>query len=137
MNDKIEIEYNGETHSIYMWSKITKIDYKTLCRRYENGDRGEELFRKIRPINCKICGKEFMPQSHLTKICSDECKIENNKLNSRKRHIEMQNIKNDNKKNKKLTVTEIAVMAKEAGMSYGQYSAMLALRKEREANGKV
>ena len=125
MNDKILIEYNGETHSIYGWSRITKIDCKTLCRRYENGDRGEELFRRIKPINCKVCGKEFMPQSHLSKCCSDECKIENNKLNSRKKYAEMQSIKKSNNKSKKLTVTEIAVLARKAGMTYGQYVAKM------------
>lgn len=38
---------------------------------------------------------------------------------------------------KRAELATINARAKEAGMSYGQYVAMLELRKEREANGRV
>ena len=128
------VEYKGESHSLYEWGKITGIGYQTLTARYAKGDRDEELFRKHNTITCKICGKVFASKIGNKKCCSDECAKENARRNA---NLYAERKKLQPKKEKKLTVTQIAVMAKEAGMSYGQYSAMLALRKEREANGKV
>ena len=42
------IEWNGETHSITEWSKITGLKRSTLRNRYWRGDRGERLFEKER-----------------------------------------------------------------------------------------
>lgn len=119
------IEHNGEAHTLKEWSKIVGISYCTLCERYKKGYRGEILLMKARTRNCKICGKEFTTKCYATKCCSDECVKENARRNAKLRD---ERKKLQPKKEKKLTLTEIAVMAKEAGMSYGQYSAMLALR---------
>ena len=119
------VEYKGESHSLYEWGKITGIGYQTLTARYAKGDRGEELFRKHNTITCKICGKVFASKIGNKKCCSDECAKENGRRNA---NLYAERKKLQPKKEKKLTLTEIAVMAKEAGMSYGQYSAMLALR---------
>lgn len=131
---RIIVEYDGQVHTLKEWAKITGFKYVTLCNRYAKGYRGEKLFAKDITINCKICGKEFTTKCHITKCCSDECTKENARRNAK---LCDERKKLQPKKEKKLTLTEIAVMAKEAGMTYGQYSAMLALRKEREANGKV
>ena len=128
------VEHNGQAHTLIEWSRITGINYKTLRERYLYGHRGARLFANAKIDNCKICGKEFVSKCFATKCCSDECAKENARRNAK---LCDERKKLQPKKEKKLTLTEIAVMAKEAGMSYGQYSAMLALRKEREANGKV
>ena len=119
------VEYKGESHSLYEWGKITGIGYQTLRARFVNGDRDEELFRKHNTITCKICGKVFDTKIANRKCCSDECAKENARRNA---NLCAERKKLQPKKEKKLTVTQIAVMAKKAGMSYGQYSAMLALR---------
>ena len=121
------VEYKGESHSLYEWGKITGIGYQALRARFVNGDRDEELFRKHNTITCKICGKVFASKIGNKKCCSDECAKENARRNA---NLCAERKKLQPKKEKKLTVTQIAVMAKEAGMSYGQYSAMLSLRKE-------
>ena len=122
---KLVAEYKGQTKSLYEWSRITGIAYKTLCNRYMDGDRGEDLFRRTTKAVCKICGKVFASKIGNKKCCSDECAKENARRNA---NLCAERKKLQPKKEKKLTITEIAVMAKEAGMSYGQYSAMLALR---------
>ena len=122
-----KIEYKGEKHSLYEWSKITGISYKALCNRYTNGDTGEALFRKNNILTCKICGKEFEAGCCNAKCCSEKCKKENAKINS-KRHAErvkLQQKEEKEKKKKKLTIAEIAVIARKAGMTYGQYVAQM------------
>ena len=121
------VEYKGESHSLFEWAKITGIGYQALRGRFDKGERGEELFRKHNTITCKICGKVFASKIGNKKCCSDECAKENARRNAK---LCDERKKLQPKKEKKLTVTQIAVMAKEAGMSYGQYSAMLSLRKE-------
>lgn len=41
----IRIEWNGETHTISQWAKITGLNRSTLNNRYYRGIRGDELFR--------------------------------------------------------------------------------------------
>lgn len=40
------IEYNGETHCLMEWARITGIKRETIKRRYDSGRRGAELFDK-------------------------------------------------------------------------------------------
>ena len=117
---KLVAEYNGQTKSLYEWSKVTGIAYKTLCNRYMDGDRGEDLFRRTTKAICKICGKEFATQSSLANCCSEECKIENNRINSRNRKQRLRNMVKPQAK--KYTLNELAKMSKEVGMSYGYYT---------------
>lgn len=42
----IHVEYNGETHNLSQWAKITGINRTTLLTRYHKGFRGEKLFYK-------------------------------------------------------------------------------------------
>ena len=130
----IIVEYDGQVHTLKELAKIVGISYHNLYVRYTKGYRGDMLLSNTRTLNCKICGKVFASKIGNKKCCSNECAKENARRNAK---LCDERKKLQPKKEKKLTLTEIAVMAKEAGMSYGQYSAMLALRKEREANGKV
>ena len=118
------VEHNGQAHTLIEWSRITGINYKTLRERYLYGHRGARLFAKTKTDNCKICGKEFVSKCFATKCCSDECKKENARINGKK-WTDMQKALKPKKKEKKLTVTEIAAMAKKAGVSYGQYVAQM------------
>ena len=43
----IKIEWNGETHTISQWAKITGLNRSTLNNRYYRGIRGDELFRPV------------------------------------------------------------------------------------------
>ena len=87
---------------------------------------------KMETRKCKICGTEF-ETSHYSKICcSKECAKENYKIISRehqRRITEMNRLEREkNKKQPKkktMSVTDIAVKAKAAGMSYGQYVATM------------
>ena len=117
-------EYKGEKHSLFEWAKILGMSYHTLTKRYNRGERGEELFRVQRIVQCKICGKEFTTVLNRKKCCSEECVKKNSKINQEIWWNKQKGIK-PKKKEKKLTVTQIAVMAKQAGMTYGQYVARM------------
>lgn len=51
--NSILIEWNGETHNITEWSRITGINRSTLNNRYFRGDRGERLFEGLRYNRCQ------------------------------------------------------------------------------------
>ena len=75
---------------------------------------------------CAICGKEFLAQ-RITKICcSTDCskKRNNEMVKSIQKKARSQKSK---KPKKKETLSEIAVKARKAGMTYGQYVAMMGL----------
>lgn len=42
------IEWNGESHTISEWAKITGLNRSTLNNRYYRGDRGDRLFEGVR-----------------------------------------------------------------------------------------
>lgn len=42
------IEWNGESHTISEWAKITGLNRSTLKNRYYRGDRGDRLFEEVR-----------------------------------------------------------------------------------------
>lgn len=86
---------------------------------------------KIYNVACKICGKEFIAHTARRKLCSDECKRENNIINATAHGLKMKEIRENAKKEKEQreTIVDIAIRARQAGMSYGQYSAMLEMRK--------
>ena len=66
---------------------------------------------------CKHCGKEFNSSKVNKLYCSDECKKKSRKNMSRKR----KGRKYAGKPN--AAVIDVAVKARKAGMSYGQYVA--------------
>lgn len=70
---------------------------------------------------CEICGKEFTPRHHRQLYCTKECANESEKQNKiiRKRRPKVVY----EKKNQELV--EMTVKARELGMTYGQYVAMI------------
>lgn len=47
VHSEIEIDYQSKAVSVNELSNITKIPYNTLLYRYQNGDRGEDLWRPV------------------------------------------------------------------------------------------
>ena len=86
---------------------------------------------KIYNVACKICGKEFIAHTARKTLCSEECRRENRLRIATEHNKKMKEIRRNAKKEKeqRKTIVDIAVMARQAGMSYGQYSAMLETRK--------
>lgn len=86
---------------------------------------------------CVICSTEFEPKSYQQICCSKECSKEhqhirarwNNKIRSEKQKKEKA------KKKKKLSLTQINKLAREKGMSYGQY--IVWLDKQEVADGRT
>ena len=81
---------------------------------------------------CVICGKEFEP--HGTQItCGKECSIINKKMKKRKSdklYKERQRIIRSRKTSNTTGIVDMNNKARELGMSYGQYSAILMMQKE-------
>lgn len=89
---------------------------------------------KIYNVACKICGKQFTANTARKTLCSEECKRENRIKNATEHNKKIKEIKENAKKEQRETIVDIAVRARKAGMTYGQYTAMLMMQKEREAN---
>ena len=106
--EPIVIEYKGKMYSMQELCKMTGLSYHAMYTRYRKGERGDELCRKNNENVCKICGKFFQSDFKNVKYCSDECKKATKKPDE-----------------KKLSAEELAVKAKQAGMSYGQYVAKM------------
>ena len=72
---------------------------------------------------CKICGKEIVTESSKKCLCSEECKAENKRQNAQIHNAKAREIRRTVKSmsNNKLSITDIAVKAREAEMTYGQY----------------
>ena len=87
-------------------------------------------------ITCKICGKEFIANSCQRSLCSDKCKEETKLRIARERALKLEKENNREKyrKENRKAIVDLAVEARKAGMTYGQYTAMLMMQKEREAN---
>ena len=77
----------------------------------------------IRKRNCKCCGKPFETQQIATKYCSKECARDGRLDMKRKRERELRQME----KAKSNTLVDIAVEARNAGMTYGQYVAAMKL----------
>lgn len=81
---------------------------------------------------CAICGKEFIATRANCKYCGQQCKEEANRIKSREywsRNCVGENALKQMMQQQKprASVTEIAIAAKEAGMSYGQYVVQMGL----------
>lgn len=90
-------------------------------------------------VTCKICGKEFIANSNQRSLCSDKCKEENKLRIARERALKREkenNMEKYHKENRK-AIVDLAVEARKAGMTYGQYTAMLMMKKEREVNDNL
>lgn len=78
--------------------------------------------------NCVICGKLFVARTVNGKYCSEECQTEGlrrrTRNNWRDNEAKKKEIRKSKKKRQKELV-DIAVEARKAGMSYGQYVAKM------------
>ena len=75
--------------------------------------------------SCVICGKQFITQAASAKCCGAECRRENGLIRNREKK-ERDKIRKAAKQHQtKVTVADIAVRAKAAGLSYGQYVARM------------
>lgn len=81
--------------------------------------------------NCIVCGKSFEPQSINTKSCSQECRMERNRITSaagharkRERAAQIKRAEAEKAQKKPLTIAQTLDLARKAGMSYGKYVAM-------------
>ena len=79
---------------------------------------------KFNPVECKWCGKEFLPSSYKNVFCSKECVYLHKKAVEKSRP---KKVKEKKKSNQELII-DVAREAKAHGMSYGQYVAMMYLR---------
>lgn len=75
---------------------------------------------------CKICGSSFVATHNTTVICSKKCKDEAKRISIKK--CKEKEEKKREKRNKE--IIDIAVAAREAGMTYGQYVGLMYMRKE-------
>lgn len=79
-------------------------------------------------MNCKYCGKEFIPKRRPDQITcgGDECRKKLIRERSKSVYRENARKKEEQRQKRKKngTLTEIAKRARECGMTYGQYVAM-------------
>ena len=80
--------------------------------------------------DCKICGREFVTTHSRTFCCSDKCSSVNKYRSNSLRKLKKDAICRAGKKRAELAT--INARAKEAGLSYGQYTAMMYMQ-ERKA----
>lgn len=80
---------------------------------------------------CKYCGKEFNSTKNDRRYCSDECRKKSQLEMSKKRR------KGAHIKKPNAAVVDIAVKAREAGMTYGQYVAKMGDTDHAEKDKKI
>lgn len=83
---------------------------------------------------CVICGKIFKPKTHNQKTCSAKCKLKRHEQQNKKTRAEK--VKPKRKRNRESELAKINRLAKESGMTYGQYMAEQ-YKKARNENGKI
>lgn len=74
---------------------------------------------------CAMCNKLFITSNVNAKYCSLDCRTEGKKEAVSAFKQRAKAAKEAKKRGKKQSVTEIAVAARKAGMTYGQYVAMV------------
>lgn len=79
---------------------------------------------------CIVCGGAYIAHKHNSKICSDECKRKRSAvmLDARMKRLREKAEAEKQKAVKKKTLTELAIEARQHGMTYGQYVAQLELQ---------
>lgn len=83
---------------------------------------------------CKICGKEFESNGTPAKCCSKECMAENNRRRSREQNKERwqaEKAKRRKKYSNRQQIVDLTVEARQHGMSYGQYVALMYMKEGR------
>ena len=80
----------------------------------------------MRILTCEMCGTDFETDKKYIKYCGDACAKEAQRRKAVERRAVAKTIKAvKNTIKRETTLTEIAVAAREAGMSYGQYVGMV------------
>lgn len=93
-----------------------------------NTERVKRMYIK----QCRICGKTFSAIKRTRMLCSEECRAENNRNLSNKHNAKRKEMaKPKPKAEKKESIVDLAVKAREMGMTYGQYTAMLYMQEGR------
>ena len=91
---------------------------------------------------CVVCGKTFYGYV-LRKYCGIECqRVANQEYYRRSKEKErakrkMEERKASEEKNKGNTIADIAIKAKEAGMSYGKYEAMMEMQRQKDRGDNI
>jgi predicted nucleic acid-binding Zn ribbon protein len=80
--------------------------YEKIC-----SEECRKVARKVQEKVCGTCGKVFMPTQKNKKFCSAECKKKANCPQKEKKPKPL----------KKISISEIARIAREKGLSYGKY----------------
>ena len=96
---------------------------RRYSKKYLQEKRGAE---ELKVVKCPICGKEFKQIRGNQIVCSSECR------KKRTRQLAKENKKTEKKKRTKTvrkSLIEIEKEAKEAGMSYGKYVALMEKKK--------
>ena len=112
-------------------------------RKREYAKNGKD---RARSVKCEICGKIFRTSYSQKVTCSPECKKERSRRlaydwNRARREGILNGTRpapgqNKPKQKRVETVEDIQRKAREAGMSYGQYTALLYMQKEGMRNGR-
>ena len=70
-----------------------------------------------RQINCAKCGKPIIAKAHNSKYCKDCARLEYNERSRRR----WKRVKEENASVASASIVEVAVAARAAGMTYGEY----------------
>lgn len=77
-------------------------------------------------INCAMCGKSFVATRRNAKYCGEICLLAGRAALARK-YSENAKDRKAMRKKQRQSITDIAVAARHAGMTYGQYVAKMGL----------
>lgn len=75
---------------------------------------------------CTICGQPYVTTNINAKYCSDDCRKAGTREINRQARAE-QREKEEKRKNSQQCIIDIAVLARQAGMTYGQYVSKMGL----------
>ena len=136
VNEKIKTEKRRK----YCSEECAQTEKTNRIRAYRKAHQ-----KPPKNVECVICGKIFLTNRSLKVTCSPECQHKRKAILEKDRaHRQTQIYKEERiaeaaqvRKQKKIEETwEVQAKAEEAGMSYGQYVAMLYMQKERAKNGR-
>lgn len=135
VNEKIVTERRRK----YCSEECAKKVHLKQIRSYSTAHR-----KPPKNVECVICGKVFLTNRPLKVTCGPECQHKRkNALRNERRHTQAEIYKEEQRgeavqarKQKQIaSVEDMQRQAREAGMSYGQYTAMLYMQKEGMRNG--
>lgn len=86
-------------------------------------------------VNCIVCGNPFSASNRNAKFCGRECEyMYDNEIRRKKHRMEAAQKRKNAGKKKVKTIEEWNAEARAAGMSYGQYRAMVEMKNGRTEN---